>query len=96
MKSKKTIALIALLTLMIAGAAMVGFGLRENLVLICASGFAFFTMLPIAFPVCWQMEQAIGFRSVLGGELPSAGGLREWAGESVPDGGRGQQTKMEK
>ena len=34
--------------LVIAGAAMVGFGLRENLVLICASGFGFFTMLPFA------------------------------------------------
>lgn len=27
---------------------MVGFGLRENLVLICAAGFGFFTMLPFA------------------------------------------------
>ncbi|MGM9590694.1 MAG: MFS transporter, partial [Faecousia sp.] len=36
------------LSLMIAGGAMVGFGLRENLVLICASGFGFFTMLPFA------------------------------------------------
>ena len=36
------------LSLTIAGAAMVGFGLRENLVLICASGFAFFAMLPFA------------------------------------------------
>ena len=36
------------LSLMIAGAAMVGFGLRENLVLICGSGFCFFTMLPFA------------------------------------------------
>ena len=35
-------------SLVIAGAAMVGFGLRENLILICASGFAFFTMLPFA------------------------------------------------
>ena len=35
-------------SLAIAGAAMVGFGLRENLILICASGFAFFTMLPFA------------------------------------------------
>ena len=36
------------LSLMMAGAAMVGFGLRENLVLICGSGFCFFTMLPFA------------------------------------------------
>lgn len=36
------------LSLVIAGAAMVGFGLRENLILICASGFGFFTMLPFA------------------------------------------------
>ena len=35
-------------SLMLAGAAMVGFGLRENLVLICVSGFGFFTMLPFA------------------------------------------------
>ena len=33
---------------MLAGAAMVGFGLRENLVLICGSGFGFFIMLPFA------------------------------------------------
>ena len=36
------------LSLVLAGGAMVGFGLRENLVLICGSGFAFFTMLPFA------------------------------------------------
>ncbi len=36
------------LSLMLAGAAMVGFGLRENLVLICGSGFWFFAMLPFA------------------------------------------------
>ena len=36
------------LSLVIAGGAMVGFGLRENLVLICAAGFGFFTMLPFA------------------------------------------------
>lgn len=36
------------LSLVIAGMAMVGFGLRENLILICASGFAFFTVLPFA------------------------------------------------
>lgn len=36
------------LSLILAGFAMVGFGLRENLVLICASGFGFFTMLPFA------------------------------------------------
>ena len=36
------------LSLMLAGLAMVGFGLRENLVLICAAGFAFFAMLPFA------------------------------------------------
>ncbi len=36
------------LSLMLAGAAMVGFGLRENLVLICAAGFGFFAMLPFA------------------------------------------------
>jgi len=31
-----------------AGVFMVGFGLRENLVLICVSGFLFFAMLPLA------------------------------------------------
>ena len=31
-----------------AGLFMFGFGLRENLILICASGFAFFAMIPIA------------------------------------------------
>ena len=36
------------LSLMLAGFAMVGFGLRENLVLICALGFGFFAMLPFA------------------------------------------------
>ena len=36
------------LSLVLAGGAMVGFGLRKNLVLICGSGFAFFTMLPFA------------------------------------------------
>ena len=36
------------LSLMFAGAAMVGFGLRENLLLIFASGFGFFIMLPFA------------------------------------------------
>ena len=36
------------LSLMIAGAAMAGFGLQENLVLICTAGFCFFTMLPFA------------------------------------------------
>ena len=36
------------LSLMLAGVAMVGFGLRENLVLICAAGFGFFLMLPFA------------------------------------------------
>ena len=36
------------LSLVMAGAAMVGFGLRENLILICVSGFGFFTMLPFA------------------------------------------------
>lgn len=35
-------------SLAVAGAAMVCFGLRENLMLICASGFAFFAMLPFA------------------------------------------------
>ena len=35
-------------SLTLAGLAMVGFGLRENLVLICASGFGFFAMLPFA------------------------------------------------
>lgn len=35
-------------SLVIAGLAMVGFGLRENLILICASGFGFFAMLPFA------------------------------------------------
>ena len=36
------------LSLAIAGAAMVSFGLREKLILICASGFGFFAMLPFA------------------------------------------------
>ena len=36
------------LSLEMAGAAMVVFGLLENLILICASGFAFFAMLPFA------------------------------------------------
>lgn len=36
------------LSLAFAGAAMICFGLRENLVLICVSGFGFFTMLPFA------------------------------------------------
>ena len=36
------------LSLMFAGVAMVCFGLREKLVLICVSGFGFFTMLPFA------------------------------------------------
>ncbi|MGM9586118.1 MAG: MFS transporter [Candidatus Limivicinus sp.] len=35
-------------SLAVAGAAMVCFGLRENLMPICASGFAFFAMLPFA------------------------------------------------
>ena len=36
------------LSLTIAGASMVAFGLRENLILICAAGFTFFAMLPFA------------------------------------------------
>ena len=36
------------LSLAFAGIAMVCFGLRENLILICASGLAFFAMLPFA------------------------------------------------
>ncbi|MDD6262854.1 MAG: MFS transporter [Clostridiales bacterium] len=36
------------LSLAAAGAAMAVFGLRENLILICASGFAFFAVLPFA------------------------------------------------
>ena len=35
-------------SLTLAGLAMVGFGLWENLALICASGFGFFAMLPFA------------------------------------------------
>ena len=35
-------------SLFCAGIFMVGFGLRENLVLICISGFLFFSMLPLA------------------------------------------------
>lgn len=35
-------------SLTLAGLAMVGFGLRENMALICASGFGFFAMLPFA------------------------------------------------
>lgn len=36
------------LSLVLAGACMVGFGLRENIWLICLFGFAFFAMLPVA------------------------------------------------
>lgn len=36
------------LSLALAGLTMVGFGLRENLILICGSGFGFFAMLPFA------------------------------------------------
>ena len=36
------------LSLVLAGLAMVGFGLRENLVFICVSGLGFFAMLPFA------------------------------------------------
>ena len=36
------------LSLAFAGAAMICFGLREHLVLVCVSGFGFFTMLPFA------------------------------------------------
>ena len=36
------------LSLALSGVAMALFGLRENLVLICASGFGFFAMLPFA------------------------------------------------
>ena len=39
---------ILALSLVLAGGAMVGFGLRENLILICVSGFGFFTVLPFA------------------------------------------------
>ena len=35
-------------SLLLAGAAMVVFGLKENIYLICASGFCFFAMLPFA------------------------------------------------
>ena len=35
-------------SLAVAGAAMVAFGLRENIYLICAAGFLFFAMLPLA------------------------------------------------
>lgn len=36
------------ISLLLAGAAMVVFGLKENIYLICASGFCFFAMLPFA------------------------------------------------
>lgn len=36
------------LSLLLAGAGMVGFGLRKNLYLICLFGFAFFAALPVA------------------------------------------------
>lgn len=39
---------ILAISLVLAGGAMVGFGLRENLILICVSGFGFFTVLPFA------------------------------------------------
>ena len=35
-------------SLLLAGAAMVAFGLKENIYLICISGFCFFAMLPFA------------------------------------------------
>ena len=36
------------ISLLLAGAAMVVFGLKENIYLICAAGFCFFAMLPFA------------------------------------------------
>ena len=36
------------ISLLLAGAAMVAFGLKENIYLICISGFCFFAMLPFA------------------------------------------------
>ena len=45
---KKGYAKILSTTLLFAGISMVAFGLRENLLLICISGFLFFAMLPFA------------------------------------------------
>lgn len=45
---KKGFALILSIALLFAGIFMAVFGLRENLLLICISGFLFFAMLPLA------------------------------------------------
>ncbi|MDO4482738.1 MAG: MFS transporter [Bacillota bacterium] len=45
---RKNYVKILSLSLMTAGAAMAIFGLKENLILICLSGFLFFSMLPFA------------------------------------------------
>lgn len=45
---KRGYAKILSLALFLAGICMVVFGLRENIVLICVSGFLFFSMLPFA------------------------------------------------
>ena len=45
---KKGFAKTLSLSLVLAGTAMAAFGLKENIYLICLSGFAFFAMLPFA------------------------------------------------
>lgn len=45
---KKNYVRTLIISLSAAGAAMVVFGLKENLVLLCTSGFLFFAMLPFA------------------------------------------------
>ena len=45
---KKTFAGMLSISLMLAGLSMVGFGLKENIIIICGFGFMFFFMLPFA------------------------------------------------
>lgn len=45
---KKGYVKVLCLSLLLAGIAMAAFGLKENIVLICTSGFCFFAMLPLA------------------------------------------------
>lgn len=45
---KKNFTRVLSLSLVMCGLAMVGFGLRENIIMICSFGFMFFFMLPFA------------------------------------------------
>ena len=45
---KKGYVKVLCLSLLLAGIAMAAFGLKDNIVLICTSGFCFFAMLPLA------------------------------------------------